>query len=568
MFYKFLLIILFCLSSSVLTIAQVEQDVPVGDLSTPKEAVYQFLYYLDEEHYDLNLAAKPMVGVGKKVTQESRDYALKLKQIFNGKGLIIRSGMIPDVPDYIDSTSGNAVYTLFPKDLPEIYLIRPILGKDKRNRNYADYWRFSPESIKQIDPLHQQVYPIGSHLLLEMIPQGGKKFLGLETWQYLAFLVLLGILILLNFIIWRLLNFILKILANTRLGQNHFDPSIIEKIAHTLTYLILSYIGLTFIPVLMLPVTLSFYILSFIRVFNTLFTVLLLLQLVELSHSYFKTIVEQTESRSDDQLLPIFIKIVKTLVIILGAIHVLDVFDVDLTALIAGLSIGGLALALAAQDTVKNLIGSVMIYADKPFKIGDYVNSGDIIGTVEEIGFRSTRIRTLDSSLISVPNGVLADMTVENRGALQFRRFNTTIGVAYYTPVELIERFVTGLREINQVHPQTKNETALIYLNNMGASSLDILFVIHFNTIDRVIELKLREEILMSILNLAKALNIHIAFPSTSVYIESMPERQGQMPNYSTTELSQSDKNMQLFLEEFKKKYPGQLPETPIEEPK
>ncbi|MFT5648080.1 MAG: MscS family membrane protein [Aureispira sp.] len=529
---------------------------PTGDLSTPQEVANQHIYYLTEE-YDVDKSAAALVGEPKKVTEETRNLAIKLKQIFDGKGLMVRADLIPDNPDYIDSTSKNAVYVLFPNELPEIYITRPLIGKDKRDRKYANYWRFDPASIKLIPELHRSVYPLGIHYLLELLPQGGSSFLGLKAWQYLAIFVLGIISFLLNFIIWRLLNMLFKLLANTKLGQNHFDSDIIIKISRVISYLVVAYVIFIFFPVLMLPVWISYYFLAFLRVFNTVCAVLVVLNAVELARSYFEAIVSKTESTSDDQLLPIFIRILKVIVVIVGAIYVLDVFNVDLTALIAGLSIGGLAIALAAQDTVKHLIGSIMIYADRPFQLGDFISSGEITGTVEDIGFRSTRIRTPDSSLISVPNGSLVDMVVNNMGSLKYRRFNTTIGVAYYTPPALIEKFVEGLRAINEAHPLTKSETSFIHLNNMGGSSLDILFIIYFNTTEYASNLILKEEIIFSILNLAEALNVHIAFPSTSVYIESMPEKKGQMPDYNSGELSEVDQKMQEFLTDFRAKYPN-----------
>ncbi|MCH2021028.1 MAG: mechanosensitive ion channel family protein [Saprospiraceae bacterium] len=553
MFQKTHIILFICLFTTVITNAQ-DEKIPTGNLATPQEAVLQQIYYLQEEHYDLEKSASAIVGKGNEVTEESKDITIKLKQILDGKGLFLRIDLIPDDPDYIDSTSGNPVYVPFPKEMPHIYLVRPSIGKDKRNKAFENYWRYSPESINMIPRIHKEVYPLGSHLLLELLPKGGLKILGLKSWQYLAILVLLGIAVLFHLIIWRLLSIIFKILAKTKLGKDHFDPKVIEKIARIISYMVVAYIILIFVPVLMLPVGFSYYLLAGIRVFNTIFSVLLLLNCVELARSYFEKIVENTESKSDDQLLPIFIRILKTFVVIGGAIHILDVFEVDLTALIAGLSIGGLALALAAQDTVKNLIGSVMIYADRPFQIGDFISCGEIIGTVEDIGFRSTRVRTSDSSLISVPNGSLVDMTVNNMGSLQFRRFNTLIGLAYYTPPALIEKFIAGLKQINIEHPMTMNDRNHIYLNNMGASSLDVMFLVYFNTIDYAENLKIKEELIFSILGLAEALNVHIAFPSTSVYVESVPEKKGQMPDYTDEELKEAEQKMTKFLSELKSK--------------
>lgn len=547
--------IFFLLFQSILY-AQSDENQPTGNLETPKEAAFQHIYYLNESHRSVQQAARALTNKGKKITQKLEDRAVKLKQIFDGKGLMVRADLIPDDPDYIDSTSGNAVFVPFPNELPEIYLIRPVVNKDKRNRQYANYWRYAPKSVEQIPNLHKQVYPLGSHLLLELLPHGGdNKIFGLEGWQYLAVALLIGLAILLNLVIWRLLNFLFRLLARTKLGRDHFDPEIIERLAHIMSYLIVAYIVFIFVPVLMLPVTISHYLFSFERVFNTVCIVLLLLNGTELARSYFEKIVENTESTSDDQLLPIFMRTLKVFIVIGGGIHVLEVFNVDLTALIAGLSIGGLAVALAAQDTVKHLIGSAMIYADRPFQLGDFISSGEVSGTVEDIGFRSTRIRTPDSSLISIPNGILVDKTVNNMGSMKFRRFKTTIGIAYYTPPALIQKFLEGLRALNEHHPKTKNDLAFIHLNNMGGSSLDILFIVYFNVTDYASDLKLKEEFLFAILELAESLNVHIAFPSTSVYIESMPEKEGQMPSYTAKQLSDADVDMQDFIEKFKAKH-------------
>ena len=321
-----------------------------------------------------------------------------------------------------------------------------------------------------------------------------------------------------------------------------------------MSLIIVTYIIYVFVPVLTLPVSMLFYVLIFMKLFMSICTIYLFLSAIDLGKSYFKKIVEETESKSDDQLLPIFIKTLKGIVMIGGLLYVLSLLGVDVTALLAGLSIGGLALALAAQDSVKNLIGSVMIYIDKPFKIGDFIKSGDILGTVEEIGFRSSRIRTVDTTLITVPNGSLVDMVVDNLGALKMRRLNTTIGLAYYTPPHLIEAFITGLKQIKDTHPMTNNESFIIHLSEMNASSIDVLFIVYFNTTDYMQFLQYKEDVILAILRLAESLNVHIAFPSTSLYIESMPERKGQMPDYTEMNKAELDEKMRVFIDDFKKR--------------
>ena len=140
----------------------------------------------------------------------------------------------------------------------------------------------------------------------------------------------------------------------------------------------------------------------------------------------------------------------------------------------ATLSIGGLAFALAAQDTIKNFFGSLMIFVDKPFQVGQWITAPGIDGTVEEVGLRSTRIRTFSNSLIYVPNGKLADATIDNHGLRAYRRFSTQLAITYDTPPELIEVFVEGLRKIVLDHPTTWKDNFHIYMNDLNSHSLDI----------------------------------------------------------------------------------------------
>ena len=124
--------------------------------------------------------------------------------------------------------------------------------------------------------------------------------------------------------------------------------------------------------------------------------------------------MQRTDNEMDDQLLPVVIRILNIVVVGTGLVYTLTVFNINLTAILAGLSVGALALALAAQDTVKNFLGSVTVFVDKPFKIGDYIKVNGVEATVESVGIRSTRLRTPDRSLVTIPNGELSNMTIDN----------------------------------------------------------------------------------------------------------------------------------------------------------
>ena len=233
-------------------------------------------------------------------------------------------------------------------------------------------------------------------------------------------------------------------------------------------------------------------------------------------------------------MLPVLSRIIKIIIWALGIIYILDSLDVNVTALLAGISIGGLAIALAAQDTVKNFFGSIMIFIDRPFQIGDWINFDNVDGTVEEVGVRSTRIRTFANSVTYVPNGMLADKVVNNWGLRQYRRFKTDIGITYNTPPDVIDAFVNGIREIIKAHPTTRKDYFEVHLNSFGASSINILLYCFFEAPDWSTELRGRHQIMHAIMILAKELGVSFAFPSQSIYVESFPGSEEDSAQFST----------------------------------
>jgi MscS family membrane protein len=522
--------------------AQIDESKPKGDLLSPYDAVFTFNYYLQPEHFNPTKAGSLFYKKGK----EAQELAIKLKQIMDGKGLKLRMSLAPESPDFIDSISQKNVFIPFPKDLPEVYLEK---NKDSKK------WHFSHESEREIPILHKKVFPFGSDLLLNLLPKlGQQQFLGLAIWQYLAMIILAVFGFLIHFITSRIFSFGISIIANTRLGKDHFDKKLVKRIGRILSYLLVSYMVYVFIPVIQLPTGFVFYILVLFRLAVTILIMFLALRIVSLIRSYMEYVTLHTPNPSDEHLVPIISRIVNVLIISAGFIQVLGIFYVNVTALVAGLSIGGLAIALAAQETVKNLIGSLMIYADRPFKIGDLVTVQETTGTIEDIGFRSTRIRSLDTSLITIPNGQLVDQTINNLGLRQQRRYNTALNIAYHTPPALIDSFVDGLREIAKTHPEVDKEKIYIHLNNLGSSSIDIIFVIFFNTNEWPLELKWKEEVIMDVIQLAELLGVQFAYPSTSLYIETMPERKGNVSDY-LDEVAKANNRLQTFKDNITKKY-------------
>ncbi len=248
--------------------------------------------------------------------------------------------------------------------------------------------------------------------------------------------------------------------------------------------------------------------------------VLALYQLVDLMCLYLQRKAELSENKFDDILVPLIRKSLKTFVVAVGIIAIGDALSLDMKGLIAGMGIAGLGVSLAAKDTLSNLFGSLTVLLDRPFRIGDWVLiDGKVEGTVEEVGLRSCRIRTFYNSLITIPNGMLTNAHIDNYGMRQFRRFNTTLGIQYDTPVEKIEAFCQGIRAIIEKHPHTRKDFYHVYLNSLGASSLNILLYVFFITPDWSVELQERHKLIMDILRLGKEMGVQFAFPTQTLHM-------------------------------------------------
>jgi MscS family membrane protein len=208
----------------------------------------------------------------------------------------------------------------------------------------------------------------------------------------------------------------------------------------------------------------------------------------------------------------------KAVVAALGAVTALSVLGYPVAGLLAGLGIGGLALALAAQKTVENLFGSVALALDQPFRVGDFVRVEDFVGTVEEVGLRSTRFRTLDRTLISIPNGRVADMRLESYTARDRMRLSCTVGVVYGTTAAQMREVLAGLEAVLRAHPKIWPEAVVVRFKEFAASSLDIEVMAWFETADWSEFQLIRQEVLLRFLEVVERAGTSFAFPTRTVH--------------------------------------------------
>lgn len=529
---NFIYSILFVFLWTTLSFGQQEKTLPNTTLSSPYDAVTTHLYYLQSDNYEPAKSAKVMNDLK---PAEAKALAIKLKQILNGKGLWVALSTVPTDSAYVDDKSRNR-FTLFPDKLPEIYVER-----------IDEQWFYSRETIEKIPELHDKIYPLGTDVLVNLVPQfGQQKFLGLFLWQYLGLLLLLVSCFFAHFILKFFFKHFVQFILSTRLSKAIPDATLVTKVARMASLLLVVIIAIFLLPIIQLPVRFSMYIYLGLSIFRTVFLISLLIYIADLILTYVSWFAKKTSSTLDDQLMPLVRKVVKVGLVLLGVIQVLSLLNVNITALIAGVSIGGLAIALAAKDTVQNLIGSLMIFVDQPFQIGDWINTGTVVGTVEEVGFRSTRVRASDTSIIAVPNGKLADMVINNVGARLFRKYTMPLQISLTTSPEVIEQFIPALVQLIVTHPNTRKEGYRVSLSEITNTHMEIGFVCFFTVNSADEEAIAKQELILAVLRLSKILGIQFAYPASAVYLHQNVEPTKAM------EMEDRQQKIDDFLNDFK----------------
>ena len=226
----------------------------------------------------------------------------------------------------------------------------------------------------------------------------------------------------------------------------------------------------------------------------------------------------------DSQLIRLGARLIGLLIAVSFLIEGADELGFPAYSVMTGLGIGGFAVAFAARETLANFLGSIVIMLEKPFRSGHWIKVGDAEGTVEYVGFRSTRIRTFGDSLISIPNSAVANAVVDNLGIRGKRRQRFSVQITYGTSREEVEAFVAGIRRIVADHPMIDKDDAYIHFNNFGENGLDILLYFHLRVTDFATELREREAILLKILELAKEVGVEFAFPTRTLRFDDTPD--------------------------------------------
>jgi len=244
-------------------------------------------------------------------------------------------------------------------------------------------------------------------------------------------------------------------------------------------------------------------------------------------------------------------KILKGIVIGFAAIAFLDNLGLDVTALIAGLGIGGIAIALAAQKSLENLFGGITLYADQPLRVGDFCRFGNTVGTIEEIGLRSTRLRTLDRTVVAIPNGELSGLQIENFARRDKIWYHPRIGLRYETTPDQIRFILVEVRRMLYAHPKVDPDPARIRFVGFGESSLDLEIFAYVRTADYGEYLEVAEDLNLRIMDIIERAGSGFAFPSQTMYVEHGEGLDPERARAAEDEVGRWREHNELFLPNF-----------------
>ena len=377
-------------------------------------------------------------------------------------------------------------------------------------------WLFSWDTLRGIPVVYAEIGPpwIESYLPRVVVES---RVLGFPLWVWVATLVSIPMALWLARVLSRALIPVLRSLL--RYLTKEQDDRQLERIAGPIRLLVLVLaihwvVGLFGLPLLVrqfwgsvaliLAVVAVTWLLS--RLIDTL---------AELSHRH----LDRLNRPHSVSTLGLLRRLGKVTVLAVGVLYLVYAAGVNITAALAGLGVGGIAVALAAQKTLENLFGGITLTSDQPVRVGDFCKFGDQVGTVEDIGLRSTRIRTLERTLISVPNGHLASISLENFGVRDKIWFHPTIQLRYETSADQLRYVLTEIRRLLYAHPKVESESARIRFVGFGASALTLEIFSYVRATDYGVFLEIQEDLLLRIMDIIEQSGTSFAFPSHTTYV-------------------------------------------------
>lgn len=358
-----------------------------------------------------------------------------------------------------------------------------------------------------------------------------KQFLFVMYWQWIA----LGVLIFLGFfidLVFRLFfKSFLRRWMNKAVSQltDESDEEVLRRAVRACGILVATIIWRIGVDVLFLPMEVLEILLVATNIMLVLAAIFAGFKLTDFLGGIFIHRAKHTDNKLDDLIVPLITKSLKIVVVIIGFIYFAQAIDVKISPLLAGLGIGGIGFAFAAQNSIENFFGSVTVLLDRPFQVGDWVVIDNVEGTVIAVGMRSSRVRTFYDSVVTLPNSILVNNQVNNYGMRAYRRWTTKLDLLYETTPEQVEAYCEGARQLIREHPYMRKDYYQVFLNEFGASGIQILVYVFWSAPDWQTELRERHRFMLDLMRLAKELEVSFAYPTQTVYLARSP-RIPEMP--------------------------------------
>ncbi len=232
-------------------------------------------------------------------------------------------------------------------------------------------------------------------------------------------------------------------------------------------------------------------------------------------------ILAKMDKKQTDSSINFILKIIRFFIYAIAVFLIITQLGINLNGLVAGLGVTGIIITLAAQDTAKNLFGGLMIFIDKPFVVGDWIQFSTYEGTVEDITFRSTRIRTFENSVVNVPNSVLSDESINNWSRMVKRRFKTTLCLELDTPLEKVEKLTAKIQEMLLNRDEIIDDSVIVKFNAIVDNGIQLLIYSFTNSVDYASFLEETEKINYGIMRILEEEHVSLAYDSKTVYVKN-----------------------------------------------
>jgi MscS family membrane protein len=478
---------------------------PLGR-STPQGTVFGFVKSASQRDYDQALQYLDTKITGIRARKLIDGVRVVLERGFSGKLAMLSNKPEGNLDDNLPPSKERVGTVKTPSGSLDI-----LLERVQRGNNPA-IWLFSAETLKNVPEIYNEldVRTIDTYLPRFLV---NTWFLWFPLWQWLLILLLIPLSFGLSILVTRFSTLMLLFFVH-RIAKVRVDHHV-ARLTGPIRILIFA-LAIWFISLLSRSVLTSLFWTYAALTLTVIGATWLCVRVIDV---LFKLKQSQFTSSDKISMMQLGRKLSKIMAVIAGTLVIFYIAGINIAAVLTGLGIGGIAIAFAAQKTLENLFGGIMIISDQPIRLGDFCRAGDHIGTVENIGLRSTRIRTLERTVVSVPNGQLALMSLENFAMRDKIWFHHTLHLRYETTADQLRYILAEIRKMLYEHSKVESRSARIRFIGFGNSSLDLEIFAYVLETEYEPFLHIQEDLLLRIMDIVEASGSGFAFPSQTTYL-------------------------------------------------